>query len=201
MYTNEEPASMHYMYGLADGNALETSYTPIRYGYLTGDDRISCARALGIQAHIKFIRNLISCVTIVPGVSHFIPEIRTCRRALSKYTLGQLCNHTFPGPCCHTLFFVSLYEESIPEVLPLSFNTPCIRKHGLTGVLTKTYEVLHLLGYITQVIVGAQIQHCCYLKMYQSAQNLSLPHLLSKSVNIKRKKLRVCTGLKFAVSH
>jgi hypothetical protein len=49
-----------------------------------------------------------------------------CQRALSKYTLGQLCNYTFLDPCCHTLFFISLYEESIPEVLPLSFNTPYI---------------------------------------------------------------------------
>jgi hypothetical protein len=55
-----------------------------------------------------------------------IPAIRTCRRALIKYTLGQLCKHTFPEPCCLTLFFVSLYEESITEVLPLSFDTPCI---------------------------------------------------------------------------
>jgi hypothetical protein len=53
-----------------------------------------------------------------------IPEIRTCRRALSKYTLRQLCNYTFPDPCCHTLFFVSLYEESIFEVLPLSLIHP-----------------------------------------------------------------------------
>jgi hypothetical protein len=49
---------------------------------------IVCAGLRGIQAHIKFIRNLITCVTIVPSVSQFIPAIRTCRRALSKYTLG-----------------------------------------------------------------------------------------------------------------
>jgi hypothetical protein len=36
------------------------------------------------------------------------------------------CNYAFPDPCCHTLFFFSLYEESDPEVLPLSFEIPCI---------------------------------------------------------------------------
>jgi hypothetical protein len=55
-----------------------------------------------------------------------IPAIRTCRRALSKYMPGQLCNYTFSDPCCHNLFFVSLYEESIPEVLLLSFDTPVL---------------------------------------------------------------------------
>jgi hypothetical protein len=56
-----------------------------------------------------------------------IPEIRTCRRAFSKYTLRQLCNYIFPDPRCHILFFlVSLYDESIPKVLSLSFDTPCM---------------------------------------------------------------------------
>jgi hypothetical protein len=77
---------------------------------------IVCAGLTGIQAQIKFIRNLITCLTVVPGVS----QIRTCRLALSKHTLGQLCNHTFLDPCCHALF------SSIPEVLPLSSGTPCI---------------------------------------------------------------------------
>jgi hypothetical protein len=35
-----------------------------------------------------------------------------------KFTALQLCNHTFPYPCCHALVIVSLYEECIPEVLP-----------------------------------------------------------------------------------
>jgi hypothetical protein len=85
-----------------------------------------CAGLRGIQAHIKFIRDLGTCVTIVPGVSQFIPAIRTCQHALGKYTLGQLCNHTFPDPCCHNLLLcASLYEEYIAEVLPLSFDTLC----------------------------------------------------------------------------
>jgi hypothetical protein len=40
-----------------------------------------------------------------------IRAIRTCRRALSKYTLGQLCNYTFPDPCCHTIS-LSLYVRN-----------------------------------------------------------------------------------------
>jgi hypothetical protein len=103
---------------------LEQSDTPNTVALNTP---VTSAVTLGsIQAHIKFIRNLIACVTIVQSVSQFIPAIRTCRRALSKYTLGQLCNNTIPDPRCHALFFFSLYEESIPEVLPLSFDTPCI---------------------------------------------------------------------------
>jgi hypothetical protein len=70
--------------------------------------------------------NLNTCVIIVPGVSQFIPEIRMCWHALSKCSPGQLYNHSFRDPCCHTLFIVSLYEKSIPEVLPLSSDTPCI---------------------------------------------------------------------------
>jgi hypothetical protein len=41
-----------------------------------------------------------------------IPAIRTCRRALSKYSLGQLCNYTFPDPCCYILFFSSFYMRN-----------------------------------------------------------------------------------------
>jgi hypothetical protein len=42
-----------------------------------------------------------------------IPAIRTCRRALGKYTLGQLCNYTFQDLYP---FFSSLYmfPSSIP---------------------------------------------------------------------------------------
>jgi hypothetical protein len=98
----------------------------------------------GIQAHIKFIWNLITCITIVPDVSKFIPAIRMCRCEMSKNTLGQLCNHTFPDPCCHNLFFVT--EESIPEVLPLSFDTPCILnyryEYSSQSMLRPYYEVL-----------------------------------------------------------
>jgi hypothetical protein len=79
-----------------------------------------------VKLHYCVTCNLNTCVANVPSVSQFIPAIRTFRRALSKYTLRQLCNNTFLDPCCHVLFFVSLYEESIPEVLPLSFDTPCI---------------------------------------------------------------------------
>jgi hypothetical protein len=66
---------------------------------------IVCTGLKGIQANIRFIQNLITCVTIVPGVMQFVPAIRTRQHALSKYMLGHLCNHTFLDPCCHTLFF------------------------------------------------------------------------------------------------
>jgi hypothetical protein len=79
-----------------------------------------------LKLHYCATCNLNTCETIVPDVSQFIPAIRMCWRVLSKYTLGQLCNYTFPDPCCFTLFFVSLYEESILEVLLLSFDTPYI---------------------------------------------------------------------------
>jgi hypothetical protein len=59
---------------------------------------------------VQFVTcDLITCVTIVTGVSHFIPSIRTCWHALSKYTLGQLCNYTFPGPMLsYPFLFVSI---------------------------------------------------------------------------------------------
>jgi hypothetical protein len=76
----------------------------------------------GIQAHIKFIWNLYyvcnNCTRCL--------AIRTCRSALSKHTLGQICDHTFPNPRFHTLSFVFVYEESIPEVLPFSLIQPVL---------------------------------------------------------------------------
>jgi hypothetical protein len=87
-----------------------------------------------VKLHYCVTCNLNTCVTIVPNVLQFIAAIGTCRGALSKYTLGQLCNHTFLDPFCHTPFFISLYKESIPEVLPLSFHTPVFKDMCITAM-------------------------------------------------------------------
>jgi hypothetical protein len=56
-------------------------------------------------------RNKIRVIRPFSNVSS-IPAIRTCRRALSKCTLGQLCNYTFPVPMLSYPFFSSLYMRN-----------------------------------------------------------------------------------------
>jgi hypothetical protein len=106
MHAREFFVCIHYHFA-ADCNPRITDFIRTYQIWLLNWRRQDIVRAglRGIQAHIIFIRNLITCVKIVPGVLQFIPAIRMCQHALSKYTLRQLCNHTFPDPCCHTLFF------------------------------------------------------------------------------------------------
>jgi hypothetical protein len=68
---------------------------------------------------VKQLENVANNIILRTRICEAIPSLSYMTQHDALLSTG-LCNYAFPDPCCHTLCFLSLYEESVPEVLPLS---------------------------------------------------------------------------------